>query len=328
MPEIEGWRAEQLKRADAALSGLIEANPGCSVDGDGPEWLVGTNLVTFGALNGEPVVYKYFDWLPRKMQEESALRLFAPTGVVPKLYPVESDSVLVMERLRGQTLNVVEQGLGEGRLQHLYYQLGQAMAKMVVVAPGGRARGRRDLSAKPGFDYEFYCQADLDVLFDTVIGRAAGVLAEQDVPHRTILERSLTALRDHGEAILARPGFVQTDDFHTSNVMAAGSELTGFIDLEMTRWGNEVLLLAAALAMMDERPERWAWIRRGYEHGRGARIDSELSSLARIAVPFSQWIRFMWYWTTEDASALEPGARGWPIRDIKATAEALEEIQV
>jgi len=143
-----------------------------------------------------------------------------------------------------------------------------------------------------------------------------------------MLGTSLAALRDYRDDILAYPSFVQMDDFHTCNIMADGPELTGFIDLEMTRSGNEALLLAAALAMTTHgRPERWAWIRRGYEDRRGEPIDRDLLSLACIAAPFSQWIRFMWYWTTEDVSALEPGARGWPIRDIKATIEAVGNIE-
>jgi Ser/Thr protein kinase RdoA (MazF antagonist) len=117
------------------------------------------------------------------------------------------------------------------------------------------------------------------------------------------------------------------DDFHTCNIMADGSELMGFIDLEMARYGNEVLLLAAAIAMTkDGRPERWGWIRRGYEDSRGEPIDGDLLTLARIAAPFSQWTRFMWYWTG-NPQEFEEGARGWPIRDIKAIAERVQETE-
>lgn len=71
---------------------------------------MGTNLVTFGAFEGQPVVLKYYDWKPRRENEETAVRLFAPTALVPKLYPIESDWVLVMERLRGPTPDCVESG--------------------------------------------------------------------------------------------------------------------------------------------------------------------------------------------------------------------------
>ncbi len=323
---LEAWRTKQKQRADASLSRCIEANPECTADDGQPQWLIGTNFVTFGTYQGQPVVFKYFDWRPRKEQEEKALRLFAPTGLVPKLYPVSSDSLLVMERLRGSTLDDVERDIGQDRLRRLYHQLGQALARIVEVAPGGACQGHCHMPAKTGFDYEFYCQADIRTLFDTVTERAAKILAEQDVPHSTVLQRSLAALGENRDAILAYPTFLQMDDFHTCNMMADGEELTGFIDLEMTRWGNEVLLLAAALAMAAHRgPGQWGWIRRGYEDRRGRPIDRDLLSLAAIAAPLSQWTRFMWYWTT-DPKELEEGARGWPIRDIKAIAETVGDM--
>ena len=48
--------------------------------------------------------------------------------------------------------------------------------------------------------------------------------------------------------------FVHMDDFNTNNIMAEGTRITEFIDLEMTRPGNEILLLGAALCSMCFRP--------------------------------------------------------------------------
>ncbi len=273
-------------------------------------------------------MFKYFDWLPRKDQEERALRAFAPTELVPKLHAVESDSILVMERLRGSTLHVAEQDLTRELQEQVYHQLGQAMARIVEAAPGVSPRRSSVGPAKMGLDYPFYCQADLSDLMDTVVERSAKVLREQDVPHEAILHESLSALRRQRDAILAYPSFIQMDDFHAGNIVSDGAELVGFIDLEMTRSGNEVLLLAAALAMtMYERPERWTWIRRGYEEVRRESISDELLSLACVAAPFSQWIRFMWYWTG-DPGQWEEGARGWPIRDVKAVVEGLRKAKL
>jgi hypothetical protein len=322
---------DRQKRADAALALLIEENPGCTVNEDGHEWMVGTNCVTFGTFEGQPVVFKYCDWQPRKEHEEIALRLFAPSELIPKLYPIKSDSVLVMERLRGSTLHNIEQQLELSQLPQLYYQLGQAVAKLVEAAPGSQSGGRRDLSAKLGFDYQFYCQADIGSLFDTVTERAAKILTEKDVPDKSVLGMSLSALRRNRDAILAYPTFVQMDDFHTSNIMVDGTELTGFIDLEMTRYGNEVLVLAAVLAMMQNgRPERWDWIRRGYEDGQGEPIDDDLLFLACIAAPFSQWTRFMWYWGTDDPPqwVVKENLRVAAIRDIKKIVNATNDIEL
>jgi hypothetical protein len=319
MPEKNPRRQEPQARADTALISLRQATPEYTVDDDQPDCRGGTNFITFGTLHGQPVVYKYFDYLPRKTQEEKALRLYAPSGLVPRLYPADTKSMLVMERLLGSTLTEAQNNFTQDRVEGLYYQIGRSIARFVDMAPGATSVGRDDLSARPGFDYEFYCQASVCALFDTVMQRAARVLRDEDVPDADILRASLASLQQHRDEILSYRSFIQMDDFHSHNIIVDGSNLRGFIDLEMTRYGNEVLLLAAAVVMTLDRPALWVSLRRGYEDCRGRPIDPQTMSLATIAAPFSQWIRFIWYWTT-DPKFLEEGlaTRGWPIRDIKA----------
>ena len=130
-------------RAEAALSSLIEENPGCTVNKDEHKWIVGTGFVTFGTFEGQPVVFKYCDWQPHKERQEEALRLFASTGLVPKLYPVDSNSILVMERLRGSTLYVVEQRLEPYQMRRVYHQLGQAVPAYHPRRAGDQLPGHR-----------------------------------------------------------------------------------------------------------------------------------------------------------------------------------------
>lgn len=326
MTETEPWRIEKQKRAEACISEFINANPEYLVDDCQPECRGGTNFITFGSFREQPIVYKHFDFLPRKKQEEKVLQLYAITGLVPKLYPVETDSMLVMERLCGSTLTEAEDNLTADRIERAYYQLGQAIARIVDIAPGAMSDGRNDISAKPGFDYEFYCQAGVSTLFDAVIERSAQVFVEHDVPDAEILKKSLTSLQQNRNAILSPRSFVQIDDFHSHNIIVNGPELRGFIDLEMTRYGNEVLLLAAAIVMTMDKPVLWSSLCRGYENYYGRSVDSKIISLAKIAAAFTRWIRFVWYWTT-DPKFLEAGeaTRGWPIRDIK---EMIQKLQI
>jgi Ser/Thr protein kinase RdoA (MazF antagonist) len=321
----QAWWVRKLQRAEAFLRRFVEANPDYSLDADQPEARGGTNVITYGAFRGQPVVYKYFDFRPRKEHEEESLRLLAPTGLVPRLYPTETDCLIVMDRLRGQTVFLAEKRLSREQMEGLYCQLGRALARIAAAAPARAPTGHGPMATDLN-SYEFYCQADLPTLFDVVMERSGTVLAEQEVPQRPVLSRSYLALRENRDAILSYPPFVHMDDVHTHNMMADGPEFTGFIDLEMTRDGNEVLLLAAALAATLDKGSLWHSIRRGYEEERGKPIDSLSLHLARIAAPFSQWIRFMWYWT-RDPQELEPGARAWPIRDIKAAVQALENRQ-
>ena len=99
MAEKEPWRIQKQARAEGCLAELLKANPDYSVDESQPECRGGTNFITFGAFRDQPVVYKYFDYLPRKKQEEKALLAYEHTGLVPQLYAADTDSMLVMERL-------------------------------------------------------------------------------------------------------------------------------------------------------------------------------------------------------------------------------------
>ena len=306
----EEWRTQQRARADAHLAAFLAANPGYSLDGGRLDWLLGTHYVTFGSGRGGPVVFKYYDGDPRKEHEGRALKLFAPTGLVPEVLS-ETDVMLVMERLPGLPMNETERRLTQPELDALYLSLGEAVARVVEVAPGGgvtagpaarfRAADEGDFYNTP-YDalHVLYRQADAATFFDTTLARAARVLRDRHVAHQDVLARSLAALQQNRDAILSHREFVHMDDFHTNNIMADGTRVTGFIDLEMTRCGNEVLLLGAVLCSMCGRPELWGPFRQGYEHARGKRLDDATLALVQSAAPFSQWIRFTWYCSTDD----------------------------
>lgn len=327
---------QQQTRADEHLARFLQANPGCSLDHGRPRWLKGTHLVTFGAWGGKPAVYKYYDGDPRKEHERHALTLLEPTGLVPRIFG-QTDRMLVMERLPGSTMEEAEKSLNEAERETLYVRLGEAVAKVVKAAPG------RDAAPRPGtpfraadprdfYDTPFdalialYRQADTATFFDVTVTRAARAMRDRDVPRKDTLRRSLNALQENRDAILGYPSFVHMDDFHTNNVMADGPRITGFIDLEMTRYGNEVLLLGAALSAMSRRPGRWPPLRRGYEHARGVPMDDGLLSLLPAAAPFSRWIRFTWYWSTDLLPwwAKEGDLRSSAVREIVETVEAVE----
>lgn len=320
----------RLKSAMDDIMSLVQTNTGLSLDAEYmPVFQGGTNRVLFGHYHEKPIAFKHYGNSARIQHEERVIQLFAETGYVPKLFPIKNDTVLVMERLAGLPFFMAEETLTLAQWEGLFHQLGTAMAKIVAVAPGGSdlISDQQDLVSGPGFDYRFYCDANMPTFFDTVIERSARVLAEQDVPHKVLLEKSLTDIRDNRDAILSFPSFICMDDFHYSNIIADGSELQGFIDLEMARYGNEILVLAAFLASMHlEQLERWPWFRQGYENGRGRSLESTMISLAAIAAPFTRWVRFMWYWSTDDIPqwVKERNVRASVIQDIKATVELIQ----
>jgi hypothetical protein len=267
-------------------------------------------LVTFGSYRGQPAVFKYYDGDPRKEHEKRALTLFQPTGLVAQIFG-ESDVMLVMERLPGSTIHEIEKGLEACERDELYFSLGKATATMVETAPGSTeaTRQKKTFRASDHSDFyntpfdaivELYRQADTATLFDTTVARAEKVLSDRPVLHKEALTESLIRLQQNRDAILAHPSFVQTDDFHMNNIMAQDLRVTGFIDLEMSCSGNEPLLIGIALTSLCQRQGAWLAFRRGYEERRGASLDGLLLLLARIAAPFSSWMRFTEYWSTDD----------------------------
>ena len=330
---------QQQERADAHLAKFLAANPKYSLQRDEPQWMKGTHLVRFGSFCGKPAVFKYYDGDPRKEHEKRALTLFGSTGLAPRIFG-ETDVMLIMERLPGSTVHEVEKHLNATERDELYFGLGEAVARVVQTAPGRdlathnevpfRASERRDFYSTP---YEaltvLYRQADTMTFFDTTVARAAKVLRDRDVPHKEALTRSVNSLEGNRDALLAYPSFMHMDDFHTNNIMADGSRITGFIDLEMTRSGNEVFLIGTALASMCRRPEVWPSFRRGYEHARGLPMDDSLLALVRSVAPFSRWIRFTWYWSTDDLPwwAEEMDLRSSAVDEIMAALEAIGELE-
>ena len=317
-----------------AINLLVQTDTGLSIDAEYiPAFQGGTNRVLFGHYHEKSIAFKHYGNPARKQHEERVLQLFAETGYVPLLFPVESETVLVMERLPGLPFFMVEETLDLTQWKGLFHQLGTALAKIVEMAPGGTdaISGPQDIISGPGFDYRFYCDANLETFFDTVTLLSAKALAERDVPDKALLEKSLSDIRNNRDAILSFPSFICMDDFHYSNMIADGPKLQGFIDLEMTRYGNEILVLAAFLASMSPHQlERWSWIREGYENGRGHVLDSAMISLAAIVAPFTQWVRFMWYWSTDEIPqwAKDRNVRASVIRDIKATVELIQAMDL
>ncbi len=110
--------------------------------------------------------------------------------------------------------------------------------------------------------------------------------------------------------------------------MAQNMRVTGFIDLEMTSFGNEPLLLAGALMSLWKKPETWQAFKRGYEEARGRDKARPAFELARLAAAFSAFVHFTWYWSTDDQpwwTEVED-FRSMAVRGITLAVQAAESI--
>ena len=259
-----------------------------------------TNRVLYGARDGAPVVFKYFVRKVRKWQEERALHSLAASGVVPVLYAYPSEDILVMQRLPGEMLGYAQERLSTAARIDLYHQVGAGLARLVKYAARPQTRAEwHNPYASADWLFRYWSTSFEEYFAETLaISQSALVRHQITLP---ALHQSLYALEAARDAVLAYPIFMHADDIHSANMMAAGDKFHGFVDFEMSRLGNELYLLGAALqwACLDDAVE-WPALRAGYEAEQGAPLSAEKFALVKLFAPFKSWIRFAWYWGSDD----------------------------
>ncbi len=258
-----------------------------------------TNQVFYGTRAGEPIVFKFFPRKVRKWQEEHALQALAASGVVPRLYPYPSEEILVMQRLSGQMLYKAEKALTGEAWTKLYRQVGAGLARLVQYA----AQPADGKVANPyAIDHHMYAfwASSFEEYFDEILTTAQSALIRHQI-HEPVLHESVRSLLAARSEVLAYPVFMHVDDVHGANMLVDGDQFQGFIDFEMSRLGNQLYLLGAALqwSCLDN-PAQWAPLRAGYEEEQGAPFDPETLALIKLFAPFQRWCRFAWYWGKDE----------------------------
>ena len=215
------------------------------------------------------------------------------------------DDVIVMECYPGEMLWQAQQrGQSEG-LTDLHRQVGSGLAKMVRHAyrpSSDDAEWLNPHSTDPFWNtsYEQFFNTTYAQFFNDVITTAGEALTRHEITHLK-LRQSLADIKAAESEILNQPTFMHFDDVHGANIMVHEGNLQGFIDFEMSRLGNEFYLLGSALqwACLNDRTW-WAPILAGYEQEQGAPLSAEKLRLLKVMMPFQNWIRFAWYWGSDD----------------------------
>lgn len=290
---------EQLERAKAMVLELIQSHPNLTLSDEMPSCQGRTNRILFGTFYETPVVFKCFVTADRKHHEKKMLQLMAPSGTVPHLYPIETDRILVMERLSGEPLHGKLETLSDNEQQEIFRQIGRAFARVAISKQDDSAI-YTSIEPKPGIDLPFYWTADLPSFYDYAVDTGLRVLEKRDVLARDLLMDTLRNLKHRRGEILSFPSFVHQDDVHLNNLIVEGTHFQGFIDLEMSRQGNKILLLAAALNMCRHTPSLWRSLRSGFEETVGTALDRNTLTLIRDVAAFNALIRFAWYWSSDD----------------------------
>ncbi len=173
-------------------------------------------------------------------------------------------------------------------------------------------------------------EADTRTYFTTIIERSIRVLKDKDIPHKNILMPSIRALENKKDEILAFPNFIHMDDFHDNNIMTDGKRITGFIDLEMTRLGNEILFLGQVLLGCGTGIFSWKPFRKGYEEMKGKSLSQKKLSLIKIAAFFPLWSQFAWYWSINELPwwAKEGNMQLSVVNQIKKAVNEIESVKL
>ena len=284
-----------------------------------------TNQIFYGTYDDEPIVFKYFRNKARKWQETRALTWLANSGVVPQLYPFDSEYILVMERLPGEMIGLAQQTLPADTLKSLYHQVGTGLAKLVQYA---HRPTQEDAWQNPYAPDDEFWSTPFDEYFDTNLAICAATLQRRDFGQPALLAavQNLQAARSE---VMAWPIFMHGDDVSGANTMVTGDTFQGFIDFEMSRLGNELYLMGTALqwACLNN-PSQWKPMQAGYEETRESPMDREMIALLKLFAPFFNWCRFAWWWGSDDQPdwVWERKARERTLNELVKTLEVVDSV--
>jgi hypothetical protein len=320
---------DQLKSALGEIQDLIDANPGLSLDDEYlPAYSGGNSSVLLGHFENRPVLFKRYADPERKQHEDRSLRLFAPSGWVPELYPIKSEHTLVMQRYSGLPIWMVEENVSAEVWSGLFRKMGSAVADVVASRPGADlAKEYSDDSLSDiGWHYAWYRTANVRNFVQTVLGKSRSLLETKDIPEQGFGLGILEEMEQCQNEVLAYPSFLYMDDFHFANMIADGATFQGFVDLEMTPLGNEVLALARVIrSMAHVHLHRWPEFLEGYESRTGTPVDQDILALAARFSTFTLWIRFVWYWEPEEPPqwTLKKDLRSKVFQEFRETVECV-----
>jgi len=307
-----------FKEAKEKIGEFVASHPGLTIDEDPPTVQGVTNRVLFGKASGIPVVYKYFCETPRKVQEEKAINSLSRSIFIPRLLLFRSDRIMVMTRFPGRTLWETHKELDQKVLSGLFSQIGSALSELEDIArPVDQFSLKKDT---PGvkFDVTYFWNSSLPDFFDSLVDACMSEMTRFGI-NDPVLVKSIRAMAERRSEFLDRKSYFHPDDIHENNVVVEEGNLRGIIDLEMSRTGNDIYLLCAAFNSKSLRdPYFRDAFRDGWEAVRGSKIDEETKNLVKVFLPFQVWIRFGWYFNSDDPEE-------WAIQERKVTVKQLKE---
>ena len=294
MPENRRFALE--RKSNAALETVITKNPKYSIDAAQSQYRGGTNLVTFGHYDQQPIVFKYFPHKTnyRWQNEYFCLRHFAKTGYVPRILAVVPERLIVMTRLPGHNFGGVAltKQLSPEQRKQVGYEIGQALAVFVQTSLPEVKSGYSPVS-------DFKCiewGEDLRKVLKRYLLLCQGVQEVIDEYQTPFFTESLMLVESQIDVIDKQPHILFHEDIGNLNIYQGVFQ--GFYDFEMCslrspttssygRLGTEAMQLGVAIALcspswLDDGCLHWGSLLEGYQSTTGRELSCEdyLSILA------------------------------------------------
>ena len=280
------WRERLRLDSDACLARLVTSRAGFDTDAHQPEYRGGTHYVTFGRFKGRPAVFKYFVAPRRWRNEVACLRLLRETGLVPRVFYEEPESLIVMERLDGvDVLHPLEtNALTRERAGELSQAVGSALGRLVAFRPPSGAAGYDPMTHFPDWGWSEGFPKIIERCLD--VGRK---IVESLPPAEVqVLKSSLARIEECAPSFEREPRVLVHED--VSNLRVQGTRFVGLYDLELCRGGTPSMQLGVALGLCEPGHLDWRQLRKSFEDSSGFKIDPT-SALAMHHL--SRWIRIV-----------------------------------
>jgi len=293
----EDWRLELERQSNAALETFVTKNPKFSIDATQSQYRGGTNFITFGHYDQQPVVFKFFVRNYRWQNEYFCLRHFAKTGYVPYILAVVPNRLIVMTRLPGHNFGGVAltKQLSPDQRKQVGYEIGQALA-VFVQTPLPEAgicfdfNKEGEIETQRGYSpvSDFKCiewGEDLREVLKRYLLLCRGVQEVIDAYQTLFYTESLMLVESQIDVIDKQPHILFHEDISNLNIYEGAFQ--GFYDFEMCRLGTEAMQLGVAVRLcspdwLDDGWLHWGSLIEGYQSTTGRELGCEdyLSILA------------------------------------------------
>lgn len=247
--------------ADHVIKTFTLEHSGFQVYEEQPNYRGGTNCISFGTLNGEEIVYKYFCTEGRYQHELACLNHFAHTGLVPKVLHTEH-RLIVMSRLIGASISrtLSDPTLTDEERSQISQSFGKGVGQLTMVSLPEQDGGYSILS---DMDISVPWSLDLKQVIQRYLNFSYQAL--QSVPNYAdpLFAESIRFLEAQTASITHAKKILYHEDI--GNTMISRTALIGFFDLEMCRFGSEHMQIGLMLETGINNRLNWHSVLEGYQ---------------------------------------------------------------